>query len=112
LQANSTLIKAKKLSILTEDVATRLKSNEELTMATAEAKQFIKKQAHVEELVEYSDAQQAKHRDGRLKQITFRTRLREVAMAQLRELSSLRNQKNIWIRRSFPTFAASNEATK
>lgn len=110
LQANSTLIKAKKFSSLTEDVATRLKANEELTTATEEAKQFMKKQAYVGELVAFTDIQQAKNRQNRLKQITFKTRLREVAMAQMRELSNLRNQKNIWIKRSFPTFAASNEA--
>lgn len=110
LQASSTLRKAKKFSSLTEDVATRLKSNEELTTATDEAKQFMKKQAHVEELVAFTDIQQARHRQNRIKQITFRTRLREIAMAQMRELSNLRNQKNIWIKRSFPTFAASNEA--
>lgn len=110
MQASSTLRKAKAFNGLTEEVASRLKANEELTTATDEAKHFMKKQAHMEDLVASTDIQQANYRQNKIKQITFRTRLREVAMAQMRELANLRSQKNIRIKRSFPTFAASNEA--
>ena len=133
------MTKAKQLNNLTANVAGRLRSNQELTKATGtkspnlrvshscyvslvctficascsadEAKQFIKKQDHVEALVKHTDAQLVRNRENRLKQITFRTRLREVAMAQMRELSNLRNQKSIWIKRSFPTFSARNTTT-
>jgi hypothetical protein len=111
LQATSTFGKARKFGSLTEAVAQRIESNQELSTATDEAKRFMKGQSHVEELVSRTDAERTKGNLNLLRGISFRTRLREIAMTQMRELTQLSREKEIWIKRSFPTFAEIRKRT-
>ena len=95
---------------MTDKVASQIDCNEELTLATEEARRIMRERRHLSELAESRQSTQAARHKARFQETVTTTRLRDIAAAQASELLYLQAELDRWRKRSFPSFVIAGRA--
>lgn len=87
---------------MTDSVASHIEVNEELTLATEEAKRIMRERRHLQDVTKAREADSVRSQQARFQGVVATNRLRDIALSQMQELMYLTRELDRWRRKSFP----------
>jgi hypothetical protein len=78
-------------------------------MSTEQVKRIMRDRQHLSDALAERDAERIKAHRSRFHSIVTNGKLRDLALAQMKELKQLHAEKAKWVQRSFPSFATMSQ---
>lgn len=110
VQAARVRMRTKKFMSMTDGVAANIEVNEELTLATAEARRIMRDRRHLQEATQEREGEAVKMQHARFQGVVATNRLRDIATSQMQEILFLTREMDRWRRKSFPAFVGTSRS--